>query len=172
MSCVCGVGESTETCCLPIIQGKAKAKTAEALMRSRYAAYVLKEIDYLITSIHPDSPGEADRRTTEAWAEAADWKGIEVVSKEAGGEDDEEGMVEFIAHFEIKGVPQTHHEKARFKRHNKKWFYLDGDEIKAQPVVRSAPRVGRNDPCPCGSGKKFKKCYPNCPNPFPEEYRP
>ncbi len=172
MSCVCGVGESTETCCLPIIQGKAKAKTAEALMRSRYAAYVLKEIDYLLDSIHPDSPGEADRRTTEAWAQAADWKGIEVVSTEAGGEEDEEGMVEFIAHFEIKGVPQTHHEKARFKRHNKKWLYLDGDEIKAQPIVHKTPRVGRNDPCPCGSGKKFKKCYPNCPNPFPEELRP
>ncbi len=28
----------------------------------------------------------------------------------------------------------------------------------AVPVVRDAPKVGRNDPCPCGSGKKFKKC--------------
>ncbi len=27
-----------------------------------------------------------------------------------------------------------------------------------QPVVRDSPKVGRNDPCPCGSGKKFKKC--------------
>jgi SEC-C motif-containing protein len=58
---------------------------------------------------------------------------------------------------------------SRFRRHNKKWFYFDGDEIKPQPIVREGPRVGRNDPCPCGSGKKFKKCYPNCPNPFPEQ---
>jgi preprotein translocase subunit SecA len=27
-----------------------------------------------------------------------------------------------------------------------------------KPVQRKAQKVGRNDPCPCGSGKKFKKC--------------
>lgn len=139
-------------------------------MRSRYAAYVLNEIDYLLDSVHPDSPGEADRRTTEAWAQSATWQGMEVVTTEAGGEDDDQGMVEFIAHFSLKGVPQQHHERARFKRHNNKWYYLDGDQIRPQPIVRQSPRVGRNDPCPCGSGKKFKKCYPNCPNPFPEEH--
>jgi SEC-C motif-containing protein len=172
VSCVCGLGESTETCCLPIIKGTAPAKTAEALMRSRYAAYVLQEIDYLLKTVHPDSPGEADEQTTEAWSKAATWKGLEIVSTEAGKEGDETGMVEFIARFEIKGVPQQHHERARFKRNHKKWMYLDGDEIKAQPIKRAAPRVGRNDACPCGSGKKFKKCYPNCPNPFPKEFLP
>lgn len=170
MSCVCGVGESTESCCLPIIQGKKPAATAEALMRSRYAAYVLHEIDHLLNSVHPDSPGEADRRTTEAWSKSAEWKGMEVVETTGGGEQDDEGVVEFIAHFELQGVPQQHHERARFRRHNKKWLYFDGDEIKPKPVRRTAPRVGRNDPCPCGSGKKFKKCYPNCPNPFPAEF--
>jgi SEC-C motif-containing protein len=141
-------------------------------MRSRYAAYVLGEIDYLLETIHPDSPGEADAKSTEAWSRAADWKGLEIRSTEAGQEGDETGKVEFVAHFDIKGVPQLHHEHARFKRHNKKWMYLDGDEVKAQPVRREAPRAGRNDPCPCGSGKKFKKCYPDCPNPFPKEYLP
>src|SRR5690606_1784066 len=98
--------------------------------------------------------------------------GLEVVTAEAGGEQDNEGMVEFIARFNIQDTPQQHHERARFKRHNKKWLYLDGEEIKPQPIRRTAPRVGRNDPCPCGSGKKFKKCYPDCPNPFPPEYAP
>lgn len=139
-------------------------------MRARYAAYVLGEIDFIIDSVHPDSPGEADRRTTEAWSKNADWQGLEVVTSEAGGEQDEEGMVEFIARFNVQDTAQQHHERARFKRHNKKWLYLDGDEIKPQPIRRAAPRVGRNDPCPCGSGKKFKKCYPDCPNPFPAEY--
>ncbi|MCL2318567.1 MAG: SEC-C metal-binding domain-containing protein, partial [Treponema sp.] len=32
------------------------------------------------------------------------------------------------------------------------------DEDEVVTVVRSAPKVGRNDPCPCGSGKKYKKC--------------
>ena len=34
----------------------------------------------------------------------------------------------------------------------------EGD-TKPRPVVREAPKVGRNDPCPCGSGKKYKKCH-------------
>ncbi len=169
MTCVCGVGESTETCCLPIIKGKQSAKTAEALMRSRYAAYVLEEIDHLMNSVHPDSPGEADRKSTEAWAKAAEWDRIQIVETVAGGENDDEGVVEFIAHFKVQGVPQQHHERATFKRHNKKWYYMDGEELKPEPV-RKGKKVGRNDPCPCGSGKKFKKCYPNCPNPFPEDY--
>jgi preprotein translocase subunit SecA len=29
----------------------------------------------------------------------------------------------------------------------------------AQPVVRDGAKVGRNDPCPCGSGKKYKQCH-------------
>jgi preprotein translocase subunit SecA len=28
----------------------------------------------------------------------------------------------------------------------------------AQPMTRMEPKVGRNDPCPCGSGKKYKQC--------------
>lgn len=163
MTCVCGLGESTETCCLPIIKGTAPAKTAEALMRARYAAYVLQEIDFILDSVHPNSPGEADRRTTEAWSKNAEWKGLEVVSAEGGGENDEVGIVEFIARFDVQQTAQQHHEKARFTRHNKKWMYLDGEEIKPQPIRRESPRVGRNDPCPCGSGKKYKKCFPNCP---------
>ena len=168
MTCVCGIGESTETHCLPIIKGQQPARTAEELMRSRFAAYVLHEIDHLLDSVHPDSPGEADRKNTEAWAKAADWGHIEILSTEAGGEDDDQGMVEFKAHFKVRGVPQVHHERALFKRHNKRWLYLDGDELKPEPIKRGQ-KVGRNDPCPCGSGKKFKKCYPNCPNPFPED---
>lgn len=165
MTCVCGLGPSTETCCLPIIQGTAPAKTAEALMRARYAAYVLQEVDFILDSVHPDSPGEADRRTTEAWSKNAEWKGLEVVSTQGGGENDDVGIVEFIARFEVQSTAQQHHEKARFTRHNKKWMYLDGEEIKPLPIKREGPRVGRNDPCPCGSGKKYKKCYPNCPTP-------
>ena len=51
-----------------------------------------------------------------------------------------------------------HHERAEFSRIDGRWFYIDGEMIKAKPVVREAPKVGRNEPCPCGSGKKYKKC--------------
>ncbi len=168
MSCVCGVGESTETCCLPIIRGKAPAKSAEALMRSRYSAYVLGEIDHLIDSVHPDSPGDADRESTEAWSKAADWQRIEVLDVVGGGENDDDGEVEFIAHFKVQNIPQQHRERASFKKLDGKWLYFDGEQKKQEPI--RSKKVGRNDPCPCGSGKKFKKCYPNCPTPFPEGY--
>ena len=29
----------------------------------------------------------------------------------------------------------------------------------AEPLVRTEPKISRNDPCPCGSGKKYKKCH-------------
>lgn len=139
-------------------------------MRSRYTAYVLGDVDHLMNSVHPDSPGQADRKSTEAWSKAAEWDHIEIVETEGGSENDEEGIVEFVAHFKLRGIPQKHHERAVFKKHRNKWLYFDGDEKRPEPIRKQ--KVGRNDPCPCGSGKKFKKCYPNCPNPFPKEYEP
>jgi SEC-C motif-containing protein len=127
-------------------------------MRARYTAYTQHEVDFLLSSVHPDSPGEVDRRSTEAWAKHAEWHGLEVIATSAGGANDTEGQVEFVAKFSIKGAPQRHHERAVFRRHAGRWLYWDGQEIKPQPI--SGPRVkpGRNDECPCGGGRKFKKC--------------
>ena len=157
MTCPCGLGESLESCCLPIIKGK-KAPTAEALMRARYTAYALAEIDFLFSSLHPSSPGDADRSGTERWAKKSKWNSLEIVDTKAGGEDDEEGEVEFIARYTFDGLEQNHHERALFRKHEGRWYFVDGRRVSHQPVVRSGPRVGRNDPCPCGSGKKHKKC--------------
>ena len=159
MPCICGIGESTETHCLPIIKGERPAATAEALMRSRYTAYVLGEIDYIFDSLHPSQREGVDRTATEQWSKNADWKGLEVVATEAGGENDEKGVVEFIARFELAGMPQEHRERAEFERSGRTWYYVDGKVTGQKPVVHDGPRVGRNDPCPCGSGKKYKKCH-------------
>jgi len=128
-------------------------------MRSRYTAYVLGEIDYILGSLHPEHNQDVDRNATETWSKQADWKSLEIVATEAGGPSDDKGTVEFKAHFELNGVAQVHHERATFARHNGRWYYVDGDVIGAKPVVREGPRIGRNDPCHCGSGKKFKKCH-------------
>jgi len=157
--CICGLGESTEACCGPIIKGERKAETAEALMRSRYTAYVLGEVDYILDSLHPEHREDVDRKATEAWSKSADWKGLEIVSTEQGGPADDTGMVEFIARFELGKIPQVHHEKATFARHNGRWYFVDGEAIGQKPVVHEGPRIGRNDPCHCGSGKKYKKCH-------------
>ena len=140
------------------MSGKEKAPTAEALMRSRYAAYVLGKIDYIASSHDPDKRHEMDAEGAEQWSQAAEWLGLEITETDKGGPDDEEGTVEFVAKYEMQGRVVNHHERAYFKKINGRWFYHDGDMIKPKPVVREGPKLGRNDPCSCGSGKKYKKC--------------
>ena len=95
---------------------------------------------------------------TKIRAEQSTWLGLEIVDTEAGGMDDENGVVEFIARFTEKGQPKQHHERSRFSKHAGRWYYLDGEVPKPQTQRHEGPKVGRNDPCPCGSGKKYKKC--------------
>ncbi len=159
VTCVCGIGESTETHCLPVIKGQKPAETAEALMRSRYAAYVLGEIDYVLATHTEDAAKDVDRQSTEAWSKNSEWQGLEVVATEAGSPNDQRGTVEFIARYKVKGMNVQHHERAEFEKVNGKWLYKEGKEISPPPIKREGPRVGRNDPCPCGSGKKYKKCH-------------
>ncbi|MBX3125660.1 MAG: YchJ family protein [Polyangiaceae bacterium] len=159
MPCVCGIGESTETHCQPIIAGERPAETAEALMRARYTAYALGEVDFVLSTHTPEAAKDVDRESTELWAKQSQWLGLEIVATEAGGPTDEAGMVEFIARYKIKNVTVDHRERARFEKHGGRWLFAEGEQIAGPPVTREGPKVGRNDPCHCGSGKKFKKCH-------------
>jgi len=156
-ACPCGSGQDYGQCCGPILAGERPAATAEALMRSRYSAYVVGQLDYLFDSLHPDHRNDMDMAATRRWAEGATWLNLQVVDREAGGEDDERGVVEFIATFKEKGVIKPHRERANFQRQDGVWYYVDGEIVKAATEVHGA-KVGRNEPCPCGSGKKYKKC--------------
>jgi SEC-C motif-containing protein len=127
-------------------------------MRARYTAYVKVEVDFLLASIHPDGAAGVDRESTKAWAQNADWHGLEVLATSGGGEQDEVGEVEFVAKYSMQGEPQRHHERATFKRQNGNWLFLDGQELHPAPVVGPRVKIGRNDTCLCGSGSKFKKC--------------
>jgi SEC-C motif-containing protein len=101
-----------------------------------------------------------DRKATELWSREAKWKNLTIVSTEGGQENDTKGLVEFKAEFDVKDQPQVHHERATFEKKDGRWYYVDGDILGGQKtVVREGPRVGRNDPCTCGSGKKYKKCH-------------
>jgi SEC-C motif domain protein len=157
--CVCGIGESTETHCLPLIKGEKAAETAEALMRARYAAYVLGEIDFVVSSHTPEAAKDVDRASTEAWSKNSKWLGLEVLKTEGGGANDDAGTVEFVARYKVKNVAIEHRERAKFEKRAGKWYFADGEQIAGPPVKHEGPRVGRNDPCPCGSGKKYKKCH-------------
>ena len=156
--CPCGSGRPYAECCEPYITGKTQAPTAEALMRSRYSAYVEHEIDYIINTCIRKDTNDIDYESTRNWSERSTWLGLKIISCEKGGPADTEGTVEFEATYESKGLKDVHYEKARFKKQNGAWLYDEGT-VAPRTVVRTGPKTGRNDPCPCGSGKKFKHCH-------------
>jgi SEC-C motif domain protein len=156
-SCPCGSGRAYDECCGPYIARKAKPATAEALMRSRYSAYAKKAIDYIVDTCLIDDEHGIDKDATKRWSEKSNWLGLKILSVEKGGASDEEGVVEFKAGYVLDGLRESHHEKAAFAKKEGVWLYVDGEVI-PETVVREGPKVGRNDPCPCGSGKKYKKC--------------
>jgi len=159
--CPCGSKKQYKHCCLPIIKGEEKAKTAEQLMRSRYSAYAKHEIDHILKSYHPDKQKDFDRKATKRLATKSIWSGLEIKETIDGGVDDTTGLVEFIAHFKYKNTTQFMHERSNFQKIDDHWYYVDGTPVQIKQVVRSTCKIGRNDPCACGSGIKFKKCCGN-----------
>jgi len=131
-------------------------------MRSRYTAYAKSAVDHILSTYTPKAKAGVDRTSTEKWSKESTWLGLSVVATEGGGPADDEGTVEFIARYKEKtgGDELQHHERARFVRsaRDRRWLYEDGKVI-GPPPARREPRPGRNDPCHCGSGKKFKKCH-------------
>ncbi|MDR2617325.1 MAG: YchJ family protein [Treponema sp.] len=156
--CPCGSGLDYAECCEPYITGVKDPPTAEALMRSRYSAYTVHAIDYIISTCDQEAGSSIDVKQTRDWSEKSVWLGLKILSVVKGAAADTEGTVEFEAAYEREGLKDIHHEKARFKKKQAKWFYIDGD-IVPKTVVRAGPKVGRNEPCPCGSGRKYKHCH-------------
>ena len=157
--CPCGSGLAYSRCCGRFIDGGAEPATAEELMRARYTAHTRVDLDYIVRTHDPERREEIDREATRQWADGADWLGLEVLRCEAGGADDATGTVEFVAHYRERGERRRHHELAMFRRDDGgNWLFVDARIPQQSTVRRTGPRVGRNDPCPCGSGRKYKKC--------------
>jgi SEC-C motif-containing protein len=150
--------QALEAYCMPFVRGEKLPATAAELMASRYVAYTVGAVDYLMETNDPKTRSQADRKATQEWSERAEWRGLEILSTERGGVDDQEGQVEFIARYAMDGVEHTHHERARFRRLDGRWYFTSGDKVSQAPIRKAGPKIGRNDPCPCGSGKKYKKC--------------
>lgn len=151
--CLCGSGSSYEDCCAPYHRGEKTPPTAEALMRSRFTAYAMQNADYLLAtwngSKRPDSINFEK--------EEAQWLRLEIVGCKKGGIKDAKGIVEFKAYFLANGEESVMNEISRFKKVAGRWHYLDG-LVKSVGKVKQAQTQGKNAPCPCGSGKKFKRC--------------
>lgn len=157
MLCPCSSQIEYNKCCEPIINGEVP-ETAEKLMRARYTAYTQVNMDFIEKTHDPATRKKTNREENRAWAEQTRWKCLEILSTEEGRGEDNKGLVEFKAHFESSGEPGTHHEVSEFTKKNGQWFFTNGKAPESFQIINTEPRVGRNDPCPCGSGKKFKKC--------------
>jgi SEC-C motif-containing protein len=171
--CPCGTGRPFSECCEPFIKGEAVPATAELLMRSRYSAYTLADIAYIKRTSAPEALKDFDAKAAKEWAEGAEWKSLQILSTDKGGPEDKKGTVEFQAVYSQDGKTLEHHEVSKFRKGSSgEWLFIDGDShtheegqghhhhhVQQQTVVREGPKVGRNDACPCGSGKKYKKCH-------------
>lgn len=119
-------------------------------MRSRFSAYALRQTGYVEQSWH--SSTRPENLTLEPGVQ---WTRLEVLGS-ANGDNPDEAFVEFMAYCKVNGSPQSLHELSRFLREDGEWRYVDGTTPKT--LRKPVEKVGRNDPCPCGSGKKFKRC--------------
>jgi SEC-C motif domain protein len=146
--CPCNSNKQFVDCCEPILQNLGNAKTAEQLMRSRYTAFTLADNEYLMKS------WAAETRPEDIHAEddRIQWLKLQVEECEQGGLEDKTGIVTFTASFLSSGHLCKLHEKSNFIKEKDTWYYLDGKS------ESDTSKVGRNAPCPCGSGKKYKRC--------------
>ena len=147
-----------EAYCLPFIRGEKLPETAAELMASRYVAYSLAEVDYILATHEPETSGETDREATEDWAKKSKFHGLKILETKLGERGDDTGEVEFEALFTADGTEHVHHERSTFVRKDGRWYFAEGVQVQI-PKRREEPKIGRNDPCHCGSGKKLKKCH-------------
>ena len=152
-NCLCGQGLDYAHCCGVFHSGEKLPATAEALMRSRFTAYALHNAGYL------SATWDAARcpETIDFSREKAEWHRLEIIQTKKGGPKDSKGLVEFKAYFLLDGEEHVMHEISRFIKTDGRWFYLDGT-VKSIAKVGLNTNLGKNAPCICGSGKKYKRC--------------
>lgn len=147
-NCPCGSANLLSLCCGRYHAGN-PAPCAEQLMRSRYSAYVLGLVDYLVETTLPAQQSVLDREAMAAWSAQSTWLGLEVERSEVFGGKPEHAQVAFVARWHDDQGEHCHREVSAFVQAKGRWYFLD-------PTV--SLRIGRNDACPCNSGQKFKKC--------------
>lgn len=146
MNCPCQSGRLYGQCCEPLHQGAA-APDAEALMRSRYCAYVLGNIDYLVASTVPAQQPLLDTSAMHEWSETAEWEGLQVWEHQAAT-GKRHARVCFTARFREQGQSCEHREHSAFVNIKGRWYFID------PTVPLPAPR----EDCICGSRRNFKSC--------------
>jgi SEC-C motif domain protein len=153
--CICGSGIEYNQCCGLFHSGDKLPTTAEALMRSRFTAYALDKTQYVQDTWDASTRPKPEK--THFVEENIDWQSLEIIDTKKGGINDNKGVVEFKAYYLNNGEAYMLHEISRFAKTNGRWFYLGGVVKKVGKIIQQTDQ-GKNAPCPCGSGKKFKRC--------------
>ncbi|MFP6849636.1 MAG: YchJ family protein [Pseudomonas sp.] len=146
--CPCGSQQLLTQCC-GLYHADTPAPNAEALMRSRYSAYALGLIDYLVRSTLPAQQSGLDQQAIQSWSQNSTWLGLAVEATEEVSGDPQHAYVTFTAYWRDGSGEQSHRERSAFVSHDGNWYFID-------PTVEL--KTSRNDACPCASGLKFKKC--------------
>lgn len=152
--CPCGSKNDYQACCGKYHHDHAIVDTPEALMRSRYTAYVMSDMAYIRKTMQGKPLVNFNEVEALHWAKSVCWLGLEVVKSHYDNTDKTRGYVEFIAKYLDGNVINTIHEISEFKQSDRHWYYVDGEQ-KHTPAIK----ISRNSLCPCGSLKKIKHCH-------------
>ena len=147
MLCPCQSQKEYADCCQPFHEAFRQPKTAEQLMRSRYSAYVLQKINYIIQTTIPKQQSQLNREDLANWSKNTDWRGLTVL-RHVPNISPHHAQVEFVAKFSENGQIHEHHELSAFAQIGSKWYFID--QTVKLPTMKS--------PCFCGSERKFKAC--------------
>ena len=149
MLCYCGSARSFNVCCQPFLTGMASTTSCETLMRSRYSAYCLRDIDYIYRTYHPSCRAANPKPALAAFAQNSHFIALKVLSCE---QNSQQGYVSFNVRYMQQNVLYVFTVRSRFVLVDA-WYYVDGVLTDTAPV-----KINRNALCPCNSGKKFKQC--------------
>lgn len=125
-TCPCGSNRHFRECCAMIIDGNKEAATCEELMRSRYVAFTMAHVNYLMCSQHTRTRRPEEAGNIRKWAKSVQWMGLVILETQKGGVNDHNGVVKFRALFMEAGQMRQIYEKSLFERENGKWVYVSG----------------------------------------------
>ena len=125
-NCPCGLNKTLEKCCGRYLSGKELAPTPEALMRSRYTAYTLSDMNYIASTMKEPASNNFDFDESIDWCQHTTWRGLDV---RHAAQSNNTGTVEFIAHFTYNRHEDSLHEISEFRLDDGKWYYIDGKQF-------------------------------------------
>lgn len=128
--CPCGSNLEYGSCCGLFHSGEQNAPSAEALMRSRYCAFVKKEYDYLEDTLDPQTFLKFDHEGNREWAEKVQLVRLEILRAEETGN---KAVIEFKAFYLDENVERIHHEISKFRKQGGVWYFREGKVLNALP---------------------------------------